>query len=444
MTKNFTAIVFAAIGLTVLTPVCRSSAVAADGDWPQWRGPDGTGIVATTDVITNWGPEQNVKWRVDLPEPGNSTPIVWSNHVFLTQPLSKSNQRSILCLDRQSGQERWRRSIDYADPEKSHKTNPYCSASPVTDGERVIAWFGSAGLVCWDFDGNELWRRDLGKQQHMWGYGTSPILHGDLCILNFGPGKRESLLAVNKNTGKTVWEVAAMDDSSERALSGPENDGSANSFNSDKDRVTRLRGSWNTPIVIEVDGHDELVVAYPRRVTAYDPATGKELWTCGGGAPLAYASPMEFDGTVVVLGGYNGASLAVRAGGKGDVTQTHRLWHKPRDTGWLGTGVAHDGAIYICGMDGVLSCIDIQSGDRLWKDRTGSGGTWSSITQTGDGHMFLLTKSGATTVFRPDQAKFAKVAENNLNEKSNASVVVAGPDVIIRTNKAIWCFAKPN
>ena len=130
MTKNFTAIVFAAIGLTVLTPVCRSSAVAADGDWPQWRGPDGTGIVATTDVITNWGPEQNVKWRVDLPEPGNSTPIVWSNHVFLTQPLSKSNQRSILCLDRQSGQERWRRSIDYADAEKSHKTNPYCSASP--------------------------------------------------------------------------------------------------------------------------------------------------------------------------------------------------------------------------------------------------------------------------------------------------------------------------
>ena len=109
--------------------------------------------------------------------------------------------------------------------ETSHKTNPYCSAPPITDGERVIAWFGSAGLVCWDLDGNELWRRDLGKQQHMWGYGSSPTLHEDLCVLLFGPGTNQFLLAVDKTTGATRWQVDALENESERALSGSENDG---------------------------------------------------------------------------------------------------------------------------------------------------------------------------------------------------------------------------
>lgn len=415
-----------------------------DPNWPQWRGPEGNGKTSATSVLTQWGPEQNVKWRVELPEPGNSTPIVWGERIFLTQPLSDTKQRAFICLDRQTGQELWRRSVAYAEPEASHKTNPYCSASPVTDGQRVIAWFGSAGLVCWDLEGTELWRRDLGRQEHMWGYGSSPILHEDLCILNFGPGNREFLLAVDKSTGETRWQVDALDDAAERELSGPENDGNANDFGSDKQRSERLRGSWNTPIIVNVDGHAELVAALPRRVSAYDPSTGKQLWTCGGSGPLAYASPMESEGVIVALGGYNGASLAVRAGGQGDVTETHRLWHKPKDGGWLGTGVAHDGAIYICDIGGVISCIDIQTGEELWKARSGGGGTWSSITQTADGRMFLLTKSGTTTVFRPNREELEKVAENELNESTNASVVVAGNDVVIRTDLALWSLAGPS
>ena len=123
---------------------------------------------------------------------------------------------------------------------------------------------------------------------------------------------------------------------------------------------------------------------------------------------------MESDGVIVALGGYGGASLAVRAGGRGDVTQTHRLWHKSGDSGWLGTGVADDGLIYVCNMSGVLSCLDVQTGEELWKDRSGGGGTWSSITQTGDGRMFLLTKSGTTTVFQPDSKELKQLAENRV------------------------------
>jgi outer membrane protein assembly factor BamB len=262
-----------------------------------------------------------------------------------------------------------------------------------------------------------------------------------LCILLFGPGNNEFLVAVDKVTGQTRWKVDALDDKAERALSGPENDGGSNDFSSEKQRSERLRGAWSTPIVIEVNGHSELVATLPRRVSAFDPLTGERLWTCGGAAPLAYASPMEWDGVIVALGGYGGASLAVRAGGRGDVTRTHRLWQKPRDSGWLGTGVAHDGLIYACSMSGVLSCMAVQTGEVLWKDRIGGGGTWSSVTQTSDGRMMLLTKSGTTTVFQPDSKELKRVSENALNETTNASVVVAGNDVLIRTDKALWCIA---
>ena len=244
------------------------------------------------------------------------------------------------------------------------------------------------------------------------------------------------------NTGETVWQVDSLTDEAERALSGPENDGNANEFQSDKDRRDRLRGSWNTPILTQVDGRHELVVALPRRISAFAPESGKLLWTCGGGAPLAYASVVEHEGVIVALGGYNGASMAIRGGGSGDVTETHRLWHKSRDNGWLGTGVAEDGSVYVCDMGGVLHCLEVSSGEIQWKSRVEGGGTWSSITQTSDGLMHLLTKSGSTTVFRPNPEQFDEVAVNELNETTNASVVIAGGEVFIRTDDALWCFAK--
>ena len=428
---------FAAVAL-LLPP---AAAAADDANWPQWRGPGGTGETAAAGAPSEWGPQTNIKWRVELPEAGNSTPAVWGGRVFLTQPLSATDERALLCLDRATGAERWRRAVKYTAEEATHRTNPYCSASPATDGRRVVAWFGSAGLFCWDFAGNELWRRDFGTQSHMWGYGSSPILYDDLCVLNFGPGENERLVAVDIKSGETRWEYGGLEDAAEFALSGAGNDGGANDFGSSKPRSERLRGSWSTPLVVNVGGRDELVVTLPRRVSAFDPNSGERLWTCGGAAPLAYASPVESDGIVVALGGYGGASLAVRAGGSGDVTGDRRLWQTPKGNGYLGTGVAVDGAVYVCDMGGVLRALDAATGEELWKARADGGGTWSSVTRVADGRCFLLTKSGVTTVFRPNRERFEKLAANDLGESTNASVVAAGDELFLRTDEALWCVA---
>lgn len=427
--------------LTIVAVFCTVSA-SAETNWPQWRGPAGTGKTSAAAIVTTWGVEKNVRWRTELPEAGNSTPIVFGDRIFLTQMLGDTQERGLMCFDRATGKERWRRGVKYTADEPTHRTNPYCSASPAADGDRVIAWLGSAGLVCWDHDGNELWRRDLGTQAHQWGYGSSPILHENLCILNFGPGNLEFLIAVDKTSGETVWKVDGWADAKERELSGPDNDGNSNDFTRNDARAKRLRGSWSTPIIARIDGKAQLLATLPRRIASFNPATGKLNWVCGGGAPLAYTSPMESEGIVIALGGYRGASLAVRGSGEGDITEAQRLWHEPKDSGWLGTGLIADGVIYAADMGGVLSCRDVKTGKTLWKQRTEGGSTWSSITQDESGLMFLLSKSGATTVFRPNKEKFDLVATNSLDESTNASVVIAGDDILIRTDKALWAIGK--
>jgi len=181
---------------------------ATAGNWPGWRGPEGTGVCSEKNLPLEWSTNKNVRWRVELPGPGNSSPIVWDDRVFVTQAVNNGNRRTVMCFDRANGNLLWQSGVTYTDSEPSHReNNPYCSASPVTDGQRVIASFGSAGLYCYDFAGNELWHRDLGKMNHMHGNASSPILYGELCILNFGPDEKARLIAVNKSTGEIIWEA---------------------------------------------------------------------------------------------------------------------------------------------------------------------------------------------------------------------------------------------
>src|SRR5947207_5455714 len=169
---------------------------ALGSNWPQWRGAQGTGVSAEKNLPLHWGTNENVRWRVPLPERGNSTPIVWGQRVFITQ--ATENRRTVRCFSRGDGKLLWQSVVTYPEKEPTHETNPLCSASPVTDGERVIASFGSAGVVCYDFHGKQLWQHDLGKCDHIWGNAASPVLYGDLVILNFGPGERTFLLAMDK------------------------------------------------------------------------------------------------------------------------------------------------------------------------------------------------------------------------------------------------------
>ncbi len=184
-----------------------STATAAN--WPGFRGADGTGISSEKNLPLKWSATENVRWHIDLPERGNSSPIVWGDRVFVAQAVGGENRRTLMCLDRATGKLLWQSGTTYTEREQTQRDNPFCSATPVTDGERIIASFGSAGLFCYDFAGKEVWHRDFGKMSHMFGNGASPVLAGDLCVLNFGPDEKARIIAVNKRTGETAWEVAA-------------------------------------------------------------------------------------------------------------------------------------------------------------------------------------------------------------------------------------------
>ena len=388
------------------------------------------GVSTETEIPLKWSATENVRWKVALPERGNSTPIVWGDRVFLTQAVG--DHRLVICYSRADGKELWRGGAKGVAKEPSHPTNPHCSASPVTDGERVVAWFGSAGLFCFDLDGREIWHRDLGEHRHEWGYSASPVLEGDLCLLNFGPGKRTFLLAVDKRTGRDVWR----EDLPTIEITLPRNDG----FGAKSDGVV---GSWSVPLVIHAEGRAELVMSYPQEIRSYDPKTGKLLWFCRGLNPLIYTSPIHGEGVVVGMGGYGGSTVAVRTGGQGDVTETHRLWHEPRDKGRIGSGVIKDGHIYVQNSNGIAQCIELRSGKTVWQERLqGSGAkseSWSSMVLAGD-RIYVLNQGSDTLVIRASP-KFEILAVNVLGDGlTNASLAVSDGDFFIRTHQHLWCI----
>src|SRR5438552_5676473 len=193
------------------------------GNWPGWRGPEGTGVSSEKNLPLKWSTNQNVHWRIDLPDAGNSSPIVWGKRVFITQAVDKEHRRTLMCFDRASGKLLWQSGTTYSEEEPTQESNPYCSGTPVTDGERVYACFGSAGVYAYDFEGKEVWHRDLGKLNHMFGNAVSPILFGNLCVLNFGPDEKARLIALSKKTGETVWEAEPpkVDPSEQQMPGGP-------------------------------------------------------------------------------------------------------------------------------------------------------------------------------------------------------------------------------
>jgi outer membrane protein assembly factor BamB len=422
---------FAQYLLAVSTSFCVTSAFS--DNWPAWRGADGSGITREKNLPLRWSATENVRWKIALPDRGNSSPVVWGTRIFIAQALEKEGRRTLMCLDRANGKVLWQRGVDYAEKEQTHNTNPYCSATPVTDGERVIVWFGSAGIACYDFEGKELWKRDLGKQKHIWGYGGSPILYRDLCILNFGPGERSFLIALDKRTGKTVWQQ----DVPVREFK-TRND---NFAGNDKGEI----GSWSTPLVIRAEGRDELIISWPGELRAFAPLTGKELWRCDGLNPLLYTSPIYGEGVLVAMGGYCGSTVAVRPGGNGDVTQTHRLWQTLRSKkNRLACGVIKDGHIYLANMEGFVECIELKTGRSVWEERMPAKGpkseSWSSATLVED-RVYIPNQSGDVVVLRASP-KFEVIGVNSVgNEMCNASLAISNGDVFLRTHQHLWCFS---
>ncbi|MFN0017384.1 MAG: PQQ-binding-like beta-propeller repeat protein [Pirellulaceae bacterium] len=402
------------------------SAPALAADWPGWRGPTGQGFCEEKDIPVTWSDKENVKWKVPLENPGNSTPVVWGDKIFLTQGNKGGSIRSLLCLARADGKLIWQKDVAYAEKEKNWNEDWYANASPALDGERAVASFGSAGMYCYDFDGKELWKRtDLGVWEHAFGNGSSPVLHGNLAILWCGPNEtkgRNFLLAVNKKTGETVWEQ------------------------------DQSYGSWSTPLLTKVDGQDQLILGYSRDVKGqpenktgflygFDPGSGKEIWKCQGLNSYCYASPLFGDGVAVGMSGYGGSALAVKLGGAGDITSS-RLWLHPSNTQRVGSGMVVSGHVYIVDENGLPRCYDLQSGEEKWKveKRPGTGSTtWGSMVHV-EGRLYVLMRSGETLVFAA-KPTYELLAVNKLSgESTYSSPAISNGQIFLRTFKHLWCI----
>lgn len=407
------------LAATLLLAPCHAA------NWPSWRGPTHDGVTEETDLPMSWSRTENVKWKITLGDRGNSTPVIWGDKLFLTQAVGE--KRLLLCFDKATGALLWEAGTTWSKPELTHGTNPYCSASPVTDGEQVVAFFGSAGLFCYDLDGKELWKRtDLGEQKHIWGYGSSPLLTGDRLFLNFGPGERTILFCFDKKTGKTLWQH--------------EEPGGASGEGSGK----KWLGFWGDPLLANAGGRREVIMTYPGRAKAFDPSTGTPLWTCEGLTPLIYTTPLFADGIVYAAGSYNGAALAVKAGGSGDVTATHRLWLQRKVPQRIGSGVLYQGHSYFLLDGGIAECRDLKTGEVVYNERLkGPGPTgqnWSSVVRSGD-KLYAVNQGGDAFVWRA-APKFEVLATNSLGEKVIGSIAVSEGRLYIRGYQHLWCVGK--
>jgi len=413
------------IGVAALLLLARPS--AAD-EWPSWRGPDGTGISSEKEAPVTWSATENVKWKVPLPFKGNGSPILSGGRVFVTCPEDgEGKRRSLYCFDRTNGKQLWVQTVDYGKKMPTHGTNPHSSSTPVADGKRVVVFHDAAGLFCYDLNGKELWKRDLGEFKHPWGYGNSPILVENRVILNSGPGKKVFMMALDLESGKTVWE-------NDEPVKG---DGDTNS------NGKGYMGSWATPIVVKVGGRNQIICAQPTRLVGYNPADGRILWWCqgvqhdGGAHDLAYSSPILAGDTIVYIAGFGGPGMGVRLGGVGDVTSSLRLWRRgcPQS---IGTGVYLDGCVYIP-FEGSIQCLDPRTGKALWSDRGGAGTYWGSIVMAA-GRCYVTSRSGTTVVFRPSPQKFELLASNALGEDSNSTPAISNGEIFIRTFKTLYCI----
>jgi outer membrane protein assembly factor BamB len=393
---------------------------AKQQNWPQWRGPNMNGATDDAGAPTSWSTNSNVLWRVALPEAGNSSPIVWKDRVFVTQAIGK--RRALMCVDRRSGAVLWTVGPTYELPEPTMKeSNPYCAASPVTDGKHVIAHFGSAGLYCYDFSGRKLWNSDLGAISHPFGPASSPVLDANRCFVFVGPGEstNEFMVAVDTRTGKTVWRAPALQPNAQEMTKVSSNGPPI--------------GTWSTPLVIEHGKRKEVVMPFDFRFGAYDAKSGKLLWENAGLGLQTYVTPLWTDEMVIAQSGTT--TLAVRP--------PHEIaWAQPKSKFRFGSGLATDKHLFYLAENGLAECWEKETGKVLWQERLQGPGkkttSWSSLSMAGD-KIYAPNQSGDVFVFAADPM-FRVLSTNSVAEPTNASLAIAQGNVIMRTDRALWCF----
>lgn len=428
-----------AIQSNVDSPTQEISPTQESGrDWPQWRGPLGTGEApeATPPVI--WSESENVKWKTRLPGLGHSTPVIWGDRIFLTaarpvgdkfpprpDPAPGAHDNKLvdsryefigLAIDRESGEIVWQKVLHDAIPhEGAHYTASLASASPVTDGQHVFFHFGSYGLYCLDREGRIVWQRDLGRMntKHGHGEGSSPVLHDESLIVNWDHEGDSKLMSLDAKTGETKWQVT-------------------------RNEVT----SWSSPIVAVVDGRPQVIVAGTNRVRGYDLETGKIVWQCGGLSHNIVATPVFADGMLFVGSSYEIRQfMALRlSGASGDITTSkHVVWQKNTRTPYVPSPLYHDGFVYFLRhYQGILSRVKTASGD----ERTGpfrlpgmrdiyASPIWA------DGRIYIADRSGLTAVLTDDDEPDL-LSINRLDDRFNASPVAIERSLYLRGERHLY------
>jgi outer membrane protein assembly factor BamB len=403
-------------------------APALAADWTQFRGPGGLGTSPDRGVPLNWNQNENILWKTDLPGAGTSSPVLIGDKIFLTaysgynipgQPQGSQDdlKRHLLCLDRRSGRIAWTKNLPVKLPEQDRirEGHGYASSTPAVDAERVYVFAGRSGVLALDHSGKQLWQADVGNGLSGWGSASSPLLSGDLVIVNASV-ESQSLIAFQKITGKEKW------------------------------RAGGIRESWNTPILVQTkDGKTELVVAIMGKVLGFDPATGQQLWNCATEIGwYMVPSLVAHNDVVYCIGGRNGGgALAVRAGGRGDVTRTHRLWAIKKGSN-VPSPVFHEGHLYwINETDSIAYCVEAASGRIVYGERIPQGGQVYASALLADGRIYHIDRSGRTYVIAA-KPKFELLATNELRDRSmfNATPVAVDGKLYIRSDKALYCIGK--
>jgi outer membrane protein assembly factor BamB len=402
------------------------SAPAHAENWPAWRGPSANGISRETNLPSRWSKAENITWRLDLPEWSGSTAIIWGEHIFLN--VAQGTDLHLWAVDRTKGQPVWKRHLSGGNHQE-RKQN-MSSPSPVTDGRHVWVMTGTGILKAFDFGGKEIWMRDIQKDYGRfglnWGYASSPLLHDDALFVQVLHGMKTDdpsyFLRIDKATGKTLWRV-------ERPTKA----------------IRESPDSYTTPALLRYGNTTEIVLTGGDVVTGHDPATGKELWRSDGLNPTnnpAYrivASPIVF-GDMIYAPTRERPMLALRAGGRGDITTSHRVF--AFDSGPdVPTPVTDGQYLYVVRDNGVMFCIDAKTGQTIYGPQRLRPGTYSGSPVLADGKIYVTNEDGVTMVVRAGP-KFEVLAENDFGEYTLSSPAVSEGQLFIRTDKALYAIGR--
>ena len=425
--------------------------------WPQWRGPNGTGVALKSNPPTEWSEEKNIRWKVPVEGRSHATPIVWGDRVFLltaietdetpdeagayVQPQDGDRRRGdrrgrrrgmrnakptkvyqfqVMALDRKTGETVWTTTVHEEVPhEAGHPDASQASASPVTDGEHVYAYFGSYGLYCLDMKGKVTWKKDFGEMRtrNEFGEGSSPALYRDTLVINWDHEGDDFIVAMNKKTGKEIWRK-------------------------ERDEPT----SWSTPLIIRANGKPQVVVRATNAIRASDLKDGTEIWSCRGMTGNTVPTPMIGNGLLYCLSGFRGnALLAIRYGAaKGDITDSGTVaWRYDKDTPYVPSALLYKDVLYFLDNNRpILTCLDAKGGEPLAEKKRleGPDMVYASIVGAAN-RVYIVGRNGKTAVLRHG-GEFENLATNSLNDGFDSSPAIAGDEIFLRGRKFLYCIAE--